>query len=316
MTGTSPMSDPGTRDIPLSSVLEARDEAITEHAPRPDEEAVKRRLGLGFWVAVTWLVVIVAAAILAPWLPLKDPDANLIEPSMGAPPYSPSWTFWFGTDQDARDMFSRTIWGARTSLTVGVVAILFGMVIGGTLGTLGGYFRGTSDRIVSFAFLVMLSFPALVLAILITSLLDRTLFTISITLGVLSVAPVGRVARANTIAYSDREFVMAARSLGAKHPRIIVRELLPNVVIPMAALALLGVAVAVVAEGGLAFLGLSVESGTTWGKLIQLGSGRRELEEAPWIAMIPIAVLFLTVLSLNFAGDRLRSYFDVRESAL
>jgi peptide/nickel transport system permease protein len=130
------------------------------------------------------------------------------------------------------------------------------------------------------------------------------------------VAPVGRVARANTIAYSDREFVMAARSLGAKHPRIIVRELLPNVVIPMAALALLGVAVAVVAEGGLAFLGLSVESGTTWGKLIQLGSGRRELEEAPWIAMIPIAVLFLTVLSLNFAGDRLRSYFDVRESAL
>jgi len=110
--------------------------------------------------------------------------------------------------------------------------------------------------------------------------------------------------------------IMAARSLGAKHPRIIVRELLPNVVIPMAALALLGVAVAVVAEGALAFLGLSVDEGTTWGKLIQLGSGRRELEEAPWIAMIPIAVLFLTVLALNFAGDRLRSYFDVRESAL
>jgi len=310
------MSDPGTRDIPLTSMLEGREEAIIEHEPRPEDEAVARRLGIGFWIAVTWLVVIVLAAVLAPWLPLKNPDANLIEPSLGAPPYSPSWSFWFGSDQDARDMFSRTIWGARTSLTVGVAAILFGMLVGGTLGTLGGYFRGTSDRVISFAFLVLLSFPALVLAILITSLMDRSLFTISIVLGILSVAPVGRVARANTIAYADREFVMAARSLGAKHPRIIVRELLPNVVIPMAALALLGVAVAVVAEGALAFLGLSVDEGTTWGKLIQLGSGRRELEEAPWIAMIPIAVLFLTVLALNFAGDRLRSYFDVRESAL
>jgi len=310
------MSDPGTRDIPLPSMLEGREEAITEHEPRPADEAVARRLGIGFWIAVTWLVVIVLAAILAPWLPLKDPNANLIEPSLGAPPYSPSWSFWFGSDQDARDMFSRTIWGARTSLTVGVAAILFGMLVGGTLGTLGGYFRGPSDRVISFALLVLLSFPALVLAILITSLMDRSLFTISIVLGILSVAPVGRVARANTIAYADREFVMAARSLGAKHPRIIVRELLPNVVIPMAALALLGVAVAVVAEGALAFLGLSIDDGTTWGKLIQLGSGRRELEEAPWIAMIPIAVLFLTVLALNFAGDRLRSYFDVRESAL
>jgi peptide/nickel transport system permease protein len=310
------MSDPRTRDIPLSSMLEGREEAITEHGPRPEEGAVKRRLGIGFWIAVTWLVVIVLAAVLAPWLPLKDPDANLIKPSMGAPPYSPSWTFWFGSDQDARDMFSRTIWGARTSLTVGVAAIVFGMVIGGTLGTLGGYFRGASDRAISFVFLILLSFPALVLAILITSLMNRSLLTISITLGILAVAPVGRVARANTISYSDREFVMAARSLGAKHPRIIVRELLPNVVIPMAALALLGVAVAIVAEGGLAFLGLSVERGSTWGKLIQLGSGRRELEESPWIAMAPIMVLFLTVLALNFAGDRLRSYFDVRESVL
>jgi peptide/nickel transport system permease protein len=308
------MSDPATRDIPLTSMLEGREEAITEHAP--GEGAVKRRLGIGFWIAVAWVVVVVLAAVLAPWLPIKDPDANYIEPTQGAPPYSPSWTFWFGSDQDARDMFSRTIWGARTSLTVGFAAIAFGMLVGGSLGMIGGYFRGTYDRIVSFGFLLLLSFPALVLAILITSLMDRSLFTISATIGILAVAPVGRVARANTIAFSDREFVMAARTLGAKHPRIIFRELLPNVVIPMSALALLGVAVAIVAEGGLAFLGLSVETGTTWGKLIQLGSGRRELEESPWIAMTPIAVLFLTVLSLNFAGDRLRSYFDVREAAL
>jgi peptide/nickel transport system permease protein len=170
--------------------------------------------------------------------------------------------------------------------------------------------------VISFFFVVLLSFPALVLAILITSLLDRTLFVIASTLGFLAIAPVGRLARATTIQFSEREFVIAARTLGAKHPRIMVRELLPNVVIPMGALALLGVAVAIVAEGALAFLGLSVQEDLTWGKLILLGAGSRDLEEAPWISMGPILILFLTVLALNFAGDKLREYFDVKESSL
>ena len=302
------------------------EDAATSLAPRiagastfgddpADDQAVKRKLGLGFWLSLFWLVVIVGAAILAPWLPLKDPDANLIIPGE-PPPYAPSGEFWFGSDQDARDMFSRTIWGARISLTVGFAAIAFGMLIGGTFGMLAGYFRGTWDRTVSFVFVVLLSFPALILAILMTSLLDRNLVTISIILGILSVAPVGRVSRATTISFADREFVLAATTLGARHPRIIFRELLPNVVIPMGALALLGMAVAIVAEGGLAFLGLSVEKGSTWGKLILFGSGTRDLREAPWIAMAPILVLFLTVLSLNFAGDRVRSYFDVKEGGL
>ena len=288
--------------------------ALTDVAP--DADPVKRRLGWAFWLCVGWLVLIVGAAILAPWLPLKDPNANLINRDLGRPPYSPSSEFWFGSDQDARDVFSRTIFGARVSLTVGFVAIAFGMLIGGTLGILAGYFRGWWDRIVSFLFVVLLSFPALVLAILITSLINRGLFTISLTLGFLSIAPVGRLARATTIQYAEREFVVAARTLGAKHPRIIVRELLPNVVIPMGALALLGMAVAIVAEGGLAFLGLSVQKEETWGKLILLGAGSRDLEQSPWISMAPIFVLFLTVLALNYAGDKVRAYFDVRESSL
>jgi peptide/nickel transport system permease protein len=280
------------------------------------DDMLERKLGFAFWFGVGWLVVIIAAAILAPWLPLKDPNANYVNSDLGRPPYSPSSTHWFGTDQDARDIFSRTIFGARVSLVVGFAAIASGMIVGGTLGTLAGYFRGRSDRIISFMFVVLLSFPALVLAILITSLLDRGLLTISATLGFLAIAPVGRLARATTIQYAEREFVLAARTLGARHPRIIVRELLPNVVIPMGALALLGMAVAIVAEGGLAFLGLSVEKEETWGKLILLGSGSRELANAPWISMMPILVLFLTVLSLNYAGDKLREYFDVREITL
>ncbi len=276
---------------------------------------LKRRLGIGFWVAVAWLAIVFLAAVLAPWLPFKDPDANFIVRGE-RPPYSPNGTHLFGTDQDARDMLSRTVFGARVSLTVGLVAIAMGMFFGGLMGILAGYFRGWWDRVISFVFIVFLSFPALILAILITALLERSLRTISITLGVLSIAPVGRVARATTISFAEREFVLAARTLGAKNGRIIIRELLPNVLIPMSALALLGMAVAVVAEGGLAFLGLSVEKGPTWGKVILTGAGSRDLQNSPWIALIPIAVLFLTVLALNFAGDRIRSYFDVRETAL
>jgi len=287
-----------------------------EEDAAPEAELLKRTLGWAFWLAVGWLALIIGAAILAPWLPLKDPNENFVNPDFGRPPYAPNSTHWFGTDQDARDVFSRTIFGARVSLVVGFSAIASGMVIGGTLGTIAGYFRGGLDRVISFVFLVLLSFPALVLAILITSLIDRSLFTISATLGFLAIAPVGRLARATTIQYAEREFVVAARTLGARHPRIIIRELLPNVVIPMGALALLGMAVAIVAEGGLAFLGLSVEKEETWGKLILLGSGSRDLENAPWISMFPILVLFLTVLALNFAGDRIRAYFDVREISL
>ncbi len=277
--------------------------------------AAPRKLGWVFWLAVAWVVLIVLAALFAPWLPIDDPEQKTIIPGE-APPYPPSSEFWFGSDTLARDVFSRTIWGARVSLVVGFSAIAAGMLIGGTFGILAGYFRGRIDKVVSFAFLTLLSFPALVLAILITSLLDRGLFTISATLGILAIAPVGRLARATTIQFAEREFVIAARTLGAKHPRIIFRELLPNVVIPMGALALLGMAVAIVAEGSLAFLGLSVESGPTWGKVILDGSGSRDLESAPWMSLAPITLLFFTVVSLNYAGDKLRSHFDVKEAAL
>ena len=291
--------------------------ADPESAATEEQRAEKRTLGVAFWVCIAWLVLMVALAFLAPYLPIKDPRANFTGKGQAGASKGPSGDHWFGTDKDARDVFSRTLWGARVSLTVGFVAIAFGMVVGGTLGMLSGFFRGWCDRVFSFIFLVLLSFPSLVLAIMLTALLDRKLMTIAIILGILAVAPVGRLARATTLQFAEREFVMAARSLGAKNKRIIVRELLPNVAIPMSALALLGMAVAIVAEGGLAFLGLSVEKGITWGGMIQLGSDNsRTLERAPWIAFFPIGVLFLTVFALNFAGDRVRTYFDVKEISL
>ena len=278
-----------------------------------DAAAVRRRLGFSFWLAVVWLALMTFVAVFAPLLPIADPTKIAV----GGPRESPSLDAWFGTDALGRDVFSRTMHGARISLAVGGFAIVFGMVVGGALGIVAGYFRGRIDQAVGFMFFVLLSFPALVLAILITATLERSMLVVSLTIGILAVAPVGLLARASTLVFAEREFVSAARVLGAKHGRIIVRELLPNAVIPMGALTLLGMAVAVVAEGSLAFLGLSVagEDAISWGKMIVDGAGLRDLQNATHVAMFPVAVMFVTVLSLNFAGDRIRQYFDVKELA-
>jgi peptide/nickel transport system permease protein len=290
---------------------------LTAEPPRDESSgAIKeRRLGLGFWLPMGWIIVIVGLALLAPVLPLKDPTDYFIRPGE-RPPYPPSADHWFGTDQDARDMFSRIISGARVSLAVGFMSVTMSFIVGGTLGMVAGLVRGWFDRLVSFLFLALLSFPGLVLVILIISLIDRSVLTISVTLAIAGIAPVGRLARATTLSFAEREFVIAARTLGARNTRILFRELLPNVVIPMGALALLGVAAAIVAEGGLAFLGLSLEKGETWGKLIRNGAGSRVLRDSPWVAFGPITVMFLTLASINYIGDYLRDFFNVRETGL
>ena len=288
--------------------------------------AEKKKIGIGFWIAAFWLVLITFLAVFAPVLPFKEPNQNFIvfeqkeNPITGKiqdrpvqPPYSPDGEHWLGTDQDARDILSRSIHGARISLAVGALTALFGIVVGGALGMIAGYFKGVLDKIISAIFLVSLSFPGLILAILVVALVDRSLITISITIGILAVAPIGRLARAQTLSFAEREFVLAAETLGAKKSRILVRELLPNVLIPLSTLAMLVIAIAIVAEGTLAFLGLSVQGSSTWGKLILTGSGLQTLESSPWVAFAPMGFLFLTVASFNYMSDRLRDYFDVRE---
>lgn len=279
------------------------------------DDAVKKTLGWGFWVCIVWLASLTLVAILAPILPIADATEFRVGPTNEGP----SWSHWFGTDKAGRDVFARAVWGARVSLTVGAFAISFGLVVGGTLGMIAGYMKGRLDQLISFIFFTLLSFPALVLAILIVSQFERTLWVVALTLGILSVAPVGRLARAQTLVFAEREFVHAARVIGAKNRRIVVKELLPNVLIPMGALGLLGMGLAIVAEGGLAFLGLSVageDAGTlSWGKLISESRSIRDLQEIPHVSFSIILVMFVTVLALNFAGDRFREYTDVRETA-
>ena len=288
---------------------------LAEHIDDPVEEreSAWRRLGFGFWISVGWLVLLIALALLAPVLGLADPKQTGVAGRLEGPRSG----LWFGADATGRDVFALTIWGARISLLVGIIAIFIGFTVGGPLGLLAGYFRGRLDKIVSFFFATMLSFPALILAILITTILGRTVFWIAASIGVLAIAPVGRLARAQTLVFAEKDFVTAARILGAKDSRIIWRELLPNVVIPMSALALLGMGIAIVAEGTLAFLGISVNGGLSWGKQIfEAGSRANDLREGPHAALFPIGVTFLTVLSLNYAGDRLREVFDAKDLAL
>src|ERR1700710_2812405 len=270
-----------------------------------------RRLGTLFWTAVVWMSLVFAVAALADLLPLPSPtDMDMLERRQ---PFS--MLHWLGTDGLGRDELARLIYGARISLIVGVCAPIIGLTIGGALGILAGYFRGRFETLVVGSMDVLLAFPPLVLALAVTAYLGQSIFNLTFILGVLGIPAFMRVARAATLSLSRREFVIAAQALGATHARILLRELLPNVILPLFAFFLLGVAVTIVAEGALSFLGLGVPPPVaSWGSMI--GEGRESLDLAPWLAFLPAGVMFLTVLAFNVVGDSLRALTDPRPGAL
>ncbi len=270
-----------------------------------------RRLGTLFWMAVGWTVLVLAAAALADLLPLPSPTDMDMLARRG--PFSAE--HWLGTDTLGRDELSRLIHGARISLTVGLCAPVIGLVFGGALGMLAGYFRGRFETLVVGSMDVLLAFPPLILALAVTAYLGQSLLNLTCILGVLGIPAFMRVARASTLTLARREFVIAAQALGATHARILLRELLPNVFLPLLAFFLLGVAVTIVVEGALSFLGLGVPPPiSSWGSMI--GEGRESLEIAPRLAFIPAAAMFFTVLSFNLIGDTLRALTDPRQGAL
>jgi peptide/nickel transport system permease protein len=283
-------------------------------APSPDP---KSRLGIGGWLSIGWLVLILALTIVAPLLPIPSPtdDDNPARAAVGTSGHV------LGTDGNGRDVLSRTIAGTRVSLLIGFSAVLIGLVVGGALGLYSGYFRNKLSAFITWLFDVLLAFPALVLALSLVAILasgddvsdTRRNVVLIIAIGIVSIPLLGRITRATTLAWSQREFVLAAKSLGAKDLRILVREILPNVVPAMFSIALLGVAVAIVAEGGLAVIGVGSQS-ISWGNLI--ADGRATLQRLPHVVFAPSIAIFLTVLALNYLGDVVRSRFDVRESML
>jgi peptide/nickel transport system permease protein len=270
-----------------------------------------QRLGVLFWIALGWIMFVFAVAILAPLLPLPDPsDMDLLNRRAPA-----SAAHWLGTDGLGRDELARLIYGARISLVVGLCAPVIGVTVGGALGMLAGYFRGRFEVLTVGGMDVLLAFPPLVLALAATAFLGQSVLNLTGILAVLSIPAFMRVARAATLTLARREFVIAAQALGATHARILLRELLPNVALPLLAFFLLGVAVIIVVEGSLSFLGLGVPPPiSSWGSMI--GEGRESLDVAPRLAFLPSIAMFLTVLSFNLIGDTLRALTDPRQGAL
>jgi peptide/nickel transport system permease protein len=287
------------------------------------EKPKRERFGIGAWLATLWLAGITLAAILAPVLPIEDPNTSNADIVRVGPLTNGAL---LGGDGLGRDVFSRCIWGARTSLLIGFGAIVLGLLIGGALGLIAGYYRGKLDSGLSASFNILLAFPQLVLALTLVAVLapstpenpasaSERLRVLIITLGIVSIPVLARITRANTLAWAQREFVLAGRAQGAKNGRIILREVLPNVMPAMFSIALLGVAVVIVIEGGLSILGLSVPPPTaSRGNIIAEAQG--DLRDTPHSIFAPSAFIFLTVLSLNYLGDVVRARFDVREAAI
>ena len=271
----------------------------------------RRRLGLGFWLPAVWLSLMVAAAASASWLPIADPfEMDLLDLSA-----RPGADHWFGTDDLGRDMFARAVHGARISLTVGLIAPLIAMMIGCALGITAGYFRGRWETYVLVYVDISLAFPGIILLLLIVTYLGNSLLNITVALGILIVPGYTRVSRASTMSYTQREFVLAAQALGAGHGRILLRQILPNVMWPVLAFSFVLIALVIVLEGVLSFLGLGVpHPAPSWGSMIS--DGRELLSEAPHVSFIPAGVMFLTVLSINLVGDTIRRLSDARQSAL
>lgn len=289
--------------------------------PVEDEPATqsKRRLGVGAWIAIIWVVGIGLAGIAAPILPIPEPTQ--IFPEIAR--QGPSSGHLLGGDATGRDVLARIVHGARASYMVGFGAVAFGLVIGGAIGLMAGFFRGRFDAIATPAMNVFLAIPQFILALSLVTVLasqpgvtgTRRIVVVILGLGIVSVPLLGRITRANTLTWSEREFVLAARAMGAKNGRIMVREVLPNVLPAMLSIALLAVGIAIVAEGGLSLFGAGVQLPTpSWGNMI--AAERSQMRTAPHTMIFTSLVLFLTVLALNYLGDVVRQRFDVRESML
>jgi peptide/nickel transport system permease protein len=254
-----------------------------------------------------WLGVVLFAAIFGPLLPIDDPLA--LDPA--ASRVGPSAAHWLGGDQLGRDILSRLVDGARVSMLVGFGATSVAALIGGTAGLLAGFYRGKFETGVMACVDIMLSVPALILAITLTGFLGANLRNIIITIAILATPAFARVTRSKTLAVAERDFVRAARSLGASRRRIIVREVTPNVVPSVLAYSLVIVATAIVVEGSLSFLGLGVPPPQpSWGGMISEGTS--DLTSSPYISLIPAAVMFLTILSLNLVGEEFQRRFDLK----
>lgn len=307
----------------VTSTLVATEPVVTPKVRKP--------WGIPFWIASTWIATVVGSTVfvsLNHWKKEVDFLAGGLVAS-GDWTKTFSWSHPLGVDGAGNDTLWELTTGAKNSLIIAFTTVLLGFLMGGALGMIAGYFRGRVDVVLSFVTTALLSLPPLLFIILLISVLSAqtsdsgieqglqsSVVKISISLAILTIPSLFRVVRASTIQYAQREFVTAARTMGAKSSRVLLREILPNVVKPLLAFGLVSAGTVMVIEGALSFLGIGVGAGTgtsAWGKMIQEGAGITDLRDAPNIALIPAFVLFCTVVSLNFIGDKFRERLEVKQ---
>ncbi|MFN8635363.1 MAG: ABC transporter permease [Chloroflexota bacterium] len=262
-----------------------------------------RLVGTGLSIVGLVLFCAIFADVLAPYNPNAQDYLALTE--------SPSPAHWLGTDDLGRDILSRIIYGSRVSLQVGVIAVGIAVALGVTLGLLAGYAGGLTEDVVMRFIDALQAFPGLILALGITAALGPGIGNAMIAIGIVAAPAIARLTRAQTLAIREREFVAAARVIGASPFTIVTRHIWPNVTAPIIVQATLLIATAIVTEASLSFLGVGVVPPTpSWGSMIRTGS--QYLEVAPWLAFAPGIAIFATVLAFNFVGDGLRRALDPR----
>jgi peptide/nickel transport system permease protein len=306
----------GTSTGDLSAVERTLEEeerhGLPPAGPAGAAVTVAKRPALGpvFWISFGWVALMILLAILASVLPLKNPNFQ----DYTAVNVGPTLHHLLGTDDLGRDLLSRIIFGSRVSFVIGFASVGIALVIGGGLGLWAGYQGGWVDTILNAGSLVILAFPALLAILVIEAFwLPRTLLKLTIIFAVAGIPSLFRVIRATTLSFANREFVVAARTMGASTWRILFRELLPNVIPAAVSFALIGVAVAIILEGSLAFLGLSISLPTaSLGNIINEGVQNNNLQLNAYIALWPSIYIFLLLVALNLMADRLRGRFDVR----
>lgn len=269
------------------------------------------RFGAVFWLSVVWVTTLGMLALFADFLPLQDPlKSNYLNPFE-----TPSAAFILGTDEIGRDIFSRVIYGARISLALALLAPALALLLALPLGVLAGYFKGRVEGYVGILNDSLLAFPNIVLAIVIVNFVGASILSLTLVLASFALPHLIRIAKSTTLMFSNRAFVESARALGASHFRVIWRELLPNIMLPMITYMTLSMSMVITLEGILSFLGFSIPPPTpTWGRMI--ASGFDHIELSPHITFMPSIIMFLTVLSLNLIGDRLMSLGHTREAAI
>lgn len=257
------------------------------------------------WVGLGLFVAICAMALLAPWIAGSDP----LEQDIIAKLSPPSAEHWFGTDEFGRDVYARLVWGARISLSVSVSAITLALLVGGTIGLVSGYVGGRFDMLVMQVMDILLSFPALILGLIIVALLGPSQTNLIVAIALTALAPFARIARAPTLIVKERQFVEAGRALGFGHARILFVHVLPNIVSEVLVMASLWMATAVRVEASLSFIGLGVRPPTpTWGGMIR--DGFENILDAPWLCIYPGLAILALIFSLNMLGDGLRDATD------